>query len=463
MQALHLNGTVRQGGRFCLVVLALALGGCSMKAQTQRYEDLIEEFDRAGKHALPPPSEGDLSIDTAAEMERGWLVRAVLDQNPSVEAARQAWRMTLARYPQAATLDDPRFGYGLAPASIATDDARFGQVLDISQRVPFPGKLALQGAVALAEAEAAREDYEALRQNLAMIASLLFDEFYLTDRSLEINTEHASLLRALKESAEIQYEAGRASLQDPLQAEVELAHLDHERILLESRRNIVIAQLNALLHRTQSVPLPPPPARLNPPVIPSMIDDESADEDALERPEIQASEARIRAAEATADLAHRQYYPDFGFSGRYNSMWATPEHRFMVGVSLNIPIRFRRREAAVEQARARLQNAMLDHDSRLDEARSEIEQSRLRLIEVLHVVSLHEERLLPSSRDQVAAARVGFTSGRNSFLTVIEAERSLRTIELQSEQAIASAHQRLAELERALGRMPVIDRQENMP
>ena len=56
--------------------------------------------------------------------------------------------------------------------------------------------------------------------------------------------------------------------------------------------------------------------------------------------------------------------------------------------------------------------------------------------------------------DQVDAARSGFETGRNSFLTLIDAERNLRNVELGYEEALANLGRRRAELDRALGRIP---------
>jgi outer membrane protein TolC len=70
------------------------------------------------------------------------------------------------------------------------------------------------------------------------------------------------------------------------------------------------------------------------------------------------------------------------------------------------------------------------------------------------VERLYRNRILPAARDQIAAARAGFETGANSMLSLIDAERSLRSAELNYHQALADANSRRAELDRALGRMP---------
>ena len=385
-------------------------------------------------------------------LDRTALVTAVLDRNPSLEAARHGWRAAAEREVQAAALEDPRISTSIAPLSIGGD--RFGARIEGSQMLPYPGKRRLRGAVARAEAEATRSDFEAVRLELATMASLLFDENYRVARALVINEEHQELLAILKESAEAQYVVGRASLQDPLQAEVELAHLMHRAIVLGTERDVVRAQINELLHRAPDAPLPPPPASLAPPDIPPSSAE--LQERALEnRPVIEAAAARIRARESATDLARLDFYPDFHVMGSYNSMWMSTEHQWMAGVAIELPLQREKRRAAAREAEARVAEARSQQQRIEDQVRTEVDEAYRTVIEAQHVVAIHRDRLIPAARDQVQAARAGFETGRNSFLAVIDAERNLRTVELQLVDAIAALHQRLARLERATGRMPV--------
>ncbi len=419
---------------------------------------------RAASRSLGPlPSssiEEHLAFERLAQLDRISLIREVLTRNPSVEAARQAWRAALAEHPQATALPDPALEYSTAPLTIRSDDVTYGQIVGLSQRFPWPGKLALKGKVATAEAEAARHDYEATRQSLALIASILFDQYRAVVRSLELNEEHRGLALDIKAAAEAQYEAGRASQQAPLQAEVEHSHVLHRGVVLRSRRAVIIAQLNGLLHRSPEQPLPPPAPWIEPPEL-VLEASEALQEQALQNsPELLSSEARVRARESAVDLAKREYYPDFAVKGSYNSLWAARDNRWMVGLSLNIPIQFGARNAATSQAKARLASARARLAASDDAIRVEAERARQHLIEARDVVRLYDERLLPAVRAQIEAALIGYETGRNGFQALIDAERSLRTLETEHQDAIATFGQRHAELERALGGIPGLPRQE---
>lgn len=351
--------------------------------------------------------------------------------------------------------------YSVAPLSIVGTE-RFGQVVELSQQLPFPGKRGLRGDMALAEAAAMREDMEELRLRLALMASTLFDDLFIVQRSLAINEEHLRLLEQLKKSAEAQYVAGRASQQDPLQAEVELSEVLRERVMLESERERLRAELNGLLHRPPLARLPPPPDSLAmPPGDPGP--GEALQEEALrQRPELEGLRARLGGGEAAVRLAQREYYPDFRVMGSYNSMWMETPHQFMAGVSINVPLDFGKRKAAVQEAEAKLARLRTEEKHLINDIRVQVEQACARVVEARRVVDLFRERILPAARDQVAAARAGFESGKNSFQVLIDAQRNLRSVELRSQIALADVQRRQAELDRAIGRIPGLPREEGV-
>ncbi|HKA14549.1 MAG TPA: TolC family protein [Myxococcota bacterium] len=436
-----------------LLLLAYAISGCA-STSSNRYRTLQEDWQRAGADASPAGAGDEDPFPGAAELARGALVQQVLERNPTARAARYAWRAALARYPQATSLDDPMLGGSIAPGSFGAHGVDEGYRIELSQALPFPGKLALRGQAALGEAEAAARDFAAVRLRLALMASLLYDDYYVAARSVEVNAEHVALLESFQRIAAARYEAGQAAQQDPIQAEVELTHALHDRAVLEATRRIAAEQINALLHRRSSAPLPPPPARA------AAADAGAQDPEPLvaqalaERPELAAATARVAAEQARADLARREYWPDFTVSGGYDRFWDERELRPSVGLAMNVPLALGRRSAAVEEADARLEQARSERDALEDEVRLDVERGAERYAETRHVLHLIADRQLPASRDQVEAARAGFESGRNSFLALIDAQRNLRSVELSYEQALADVSRRRAELDRALGRIP---------
>jgi outer membrane protein TolC len=135
----------------------------------------------------------------------------------------------------------------------------------------------------------------------------------------------------------------------------------------------------------------------------------------------------------------------------------------MVGIGLNLPIQTGRRAALADEARAARAQFESDAARMTDAARTQVFVARRQLEESKHVLGLLEQRLLPVARDRVDAARAGFIAAQNPFMAVIEAERSLRGVELDYQVARADYHKRRAALDRALGRIPGLDWKDAEP
>ncbi len=393
---------------------------------------------------------------------RSVYVRAVLNRNRSIESARQAWRGAIARVRQSGAFEDPMVTLEVAPLSIGSSSAPLGWTGMVSQRLPWPGKLSLEETVSKAEADAARCDYEAARRELALTASLLYDAYFVAVRSLEINAHHVELMRSMHAAAIAQFEAGRGSAQDPLQAEFELTHMEHDTVILASQRDVTVAQMNELLHRDPELPLPPPPKDLPTPTAPEVAAPGRMENEAVDhRPDIAGARQHARAEEARGERAARESYPDLTVSTSYNSMWDMPEHRWMVGLSFNLPVQLGRRRGAVDEANAMRAQYEAEAARMSDMARTQVVVALKQLEEATHVLHIFEERLLPIARQQVDAARASFISSGVPFVSVIDAEKNLRGVELDQQMAQADYDRRRGELDRALGRMPGLDGKED--
>ncbi len=437
---------------------AIVLLGCATTG-TESYDSMRAEADR-GIADSRQQAEDDAALNGSV-LDRSAYVRAVLRRSRSIESARQAWRGAIARVRQSGTIEDPTVTLEVAPLSVGSSSARLGWSGMVSQRLPWPGKISLEETVSKAEADAQRCDYEAARRELALTASLLFDDYFVAVRSIEINAYHVELMRSMHAAAIVQFEAGRASAQDPLQAEFELTHMEHDTVILASRRDVTVAQMNELLHRDPELPLPAPPKDLPLPPAAAGAAPRLESEAVDHRPDIAGARQHARAEEARGERAGRESYPDVTVSTSYNSMWDAPEHRWMVGLSFNLPVQLGRRRGAVDEANAMRAQYEAEAARMSDAARTQVVVVLKRLEEANHVLHIFEERLLPIARQQVDAARAAFISSHSPFVSVIDAEKNLRGVELDQEMAEADYDRRRAELDRALGRIPGLDGKED--
>lgn len=378
-----------------------------------------------------------------------WLVPAVQTRNPSLEVATAAWRAAAEQYPQVVSLDDPMFGFLVSPGGLGVDNGG-GYMLELSQKLPWPGKRQLRGERAAATAEAEQGDIGETRLRLAEAAKTAFYEYYLAYRLLEVNDKTTELMTEFRRIAKSRYEANQAMAQDVLQAELELAELQRRRAEVLQDRGVSVARINTLLHLAPTCPLPPPPKEIS-------LAHQLPDSDALlklavsSRPELLAQGARIRAEEAGLALACKEYHPDLEVVSRYDATMEDERMRPMVGMNLNIPIRHERRNAAVRESQWRIQQQRAEYQRRVDEVQFDVQAARERVAQGHEIVGFYTKRILPAADEAFEAARVNYQTGRIDFLRLLEAERQYHNQRERYYQAIAQYFRRLAELERAVG------------
>ncbi len=450
--------------RTCFALAALAAGGSGCASTSRAADSPLTVPGSSRSSSFEPGFRGtsDRAV-RAPVLERAAFVRAVLELNPTLGAARHGFRAALARVRETSTFDDPTLDMSVAPLSIAPSGAPFGFEVGVSQKLRWFGKRGLEREAAQAEAAAANSDYEAVKRELALSALLLYDDYFVAARSLEINEEHVALLHAMHESAVAAFASGRGSAGDALMAEAELTHMEHDAMVLTTEREVTVAQMNELLHRAPELPLPPPPKALGLPAEPDSSTSESTALAVARRPDVAAAEQRARAEEVRAERAEREAYPDITLSTSYNSMWDMPQHRWMVAVGLDLPLQTERRAAAADEARAMRARFLNEAARKTDAARTRAFVASRQLDEAKHVIELFERRLLPVAREEVEAARASFATGRSPFNSVIEAERNLRGVELEYQMKRAEYVRRRAELDHALGRIPGLDWKEARP
>jgi outer membrane protein TolC len=384
-----------------------------------------------------------------AELPVEQLVAEVEARNPSLQAATAAWRAAAERYPQAVSLDDPMFSWMLTPSSGLGAMEGGGWMVQASQKVPWPGKRALRGSAASAEADAMQGDIGDARLRLAEAARTAFYEYYLAARQIEVNTSTRRLLQQFRDIARNKYQAGQATEQDVLQADVELAGLESRHTELIRDAQVAAARINTLLHREAHHPLPPPPATV---AIPDSLPAAEALQQAAvqSRPDLFALQARVHTEEANVALACKEYYPDLSLVARYDAFM--PENmRSEVGMDLNIPLRYARRSAAVREAEDRVAQRRAEYQDRLDQVRYEVQSGLDRATQSGRVVHLYDDKILPAAQRSLDSAVANYTSGKLDFLRLLDAERQLYSQREMYYQAIAEYHRRLAELERAVG------------
>lgn len=386
------------------------------------------------------------------ELSEADLVTQVLNRNPTLAQATAAWQAAAARYPQVTSLDDPMLAGAVGPASLGSNEVDFAYRVEVSQKLPYPGKRALKGQAARAEAVAAFNDVGEASLQLVESAKNAFYEYFLADRALAVNAENHRRLTEARQTAESLARTGKAPLQDVRQADVEIGRQKERELSLRRMRTVAVARINTLMHLPPDSPLPQPPVALT--IDRGLPDVQDMRALALaRRPDVQALAARVEADEAAVQLALREYRPDFEVMAAYDAFWQPAEKdlRPQLAVRMNLPVRHGRRQAAVAEAQARRAQRGAEFDKLTDQVNFQVQEAHAQVSESIEVVRLYEGTILPAAEANVKEAVAAYATGRVPFLSLVEAQRNLIGLRDRYYEAHVDYFRRRAALERASG------------
>jgi outer membrane protein, heavy metal efflux system len=384
--------------------------------------------------------------------------------SPALAAAFNDWRAAVERIPQARSLPDPQLSFGYVVSQIDARRTPRGENYRLSQMFPWFGTLRLRGDIASEEALAAERQFEAERWNLFHRVSHSYYEYYFLERSIDIVRSNLELARHLEGVARARFRADGAQ-QDVLRAQVELGRMDDRLRNVEDLRGPVRAALNAALGRPAQAQLPPPPPtdelRIEP--IPALERD--AEWIALARetsPELQALRHRLAGRQDRIDLARRDRFPDVMLGVEYGRnadarmamMDGGGTDMLMGMVSINVPIWFRKYSAAIHEAEALHESSRRQLENRELQLESELKRALYAFRDAERKVDLYAHTLLPLTRQSLRVTESSYRTGeaQGGFLDLVDSQRVLLEFELALERARTDRFQRLAEIERLLGR-----------
>ncbi len=380
------------------------------------------------------------------------LIQEALARNPEIIAARQQWEAASQRIVQARALDDPTVSvqWWNFPQSFNLGQAG-NTIIGLSQKFPFPGKLGLKEEVATRSAEITEQALRGKERDLIARVKRAYYELFLAHKAIQIHHEQLDLLRQFLANATAKFRTGKGTQVDVLKAQVELSKIHQQLPVLEQRRDTAQSRVNTLLSRDPRFPLGSP----------HMPRDVRFDKDLDElyqiaveaRPELKAAGMAIHRNEQAYQLAQRQYYPDFNVAfQRFENFQR--DNGFGAVLAMNLPFAFWTKpkyDAAVQETAAGVAAAHAELQALEDLTRFQLRDLLAKVRASWEVARLYRTTVLPQAEESVQAARVGYRTGRSSFLDLIEADRALREFQLAYWQALVEQEARLAEIEQVVG------------
>lgn len=439
------------------VALAAMLAACATPGGSSSNAIPALELPAAGTAASPAVAAdwwkayADPQLDTLVEealKNNRDLARAIA----RIDESRASLRLAQAdRYPSInAGLSGARQRVSeTGPAPVGGIGNDFRATLNVAYEVDLWGRVAKGSAAAREELLATEYARETLRTALA--AQVV--QTYAALQSLDAQTElFGKAVAAQRDSVKLQkvrFDAGDLSELDLRQLEAELAANEGQLPKLDRARGEAERALAFVLGRSpkavieQNVPRGAHPAA----AIGSGVPEGLPSDLLLRRPDVQASEARLRAAGARVDAARAAYFPSISLtaaygreSGDFSKLMDAPSLIWSVVASLTQPIwNGGRIDAQNDAAKARRTQAELDYRDSVASAFKEARDALGAYTEAQATLQISQQRAQALDR-AAQLQKVRFDGGVASRLDLIEAER----FALTAQAANADARRALA-------------------
>src|SRR4249920_1300387 len=435
-----------------VVVTFVSLLAFTAEAQEQRSNRafVAEPIDKTIALAGEPQGQTALTLSE--------LVAQASEHNPEIHAAKRKVESARARAGQATYLEDPEVNFEAwgVPLNQPVNYLKANPLIfGVRQKLPFFGKLGLKGEMAGQEVRMVEEELRAKEQEVIAKVKSAYADYFMASKNVEIYKELLELIRYTTTTAEGLYQVGRAPQQDVIKALLERTELLNKLTWAEKELTTSQAKLNTLLSRPPSSPLGQPG---EPALAPVDLQFSNLEKLAVEqRPELRALESNINKSERAVELADRnRKYPDFMVGLQY---WfapdQSPKHMYAPMVTLTIPFSpwtKGKHEYEIEEALAERQAARANLAAVKNMTLFEVTEISAKVEAAMKSVSIYRDGLLPQAEQAFQAAVSAYQTGGVNFMTLLDAQRTIRDVRMGYYKALVDYEQSRADLERAVGK-----------
>jgi outer membrane protein TolC len=386
------------------------------------------------------------------------LVAYAYRKNPSIMSAKEAWKATVEKYRLASGYPDPQFSATYFPEPIETRLGPQDWKLDLSQVIPFPGKVSKAGEIVQVEARIAKFGLDKAVRDVTVSIHESFHEFAYIRKAKQVTGRNIQLLNHLRKIAETAYAGDRATFFDVVKAQAQTGQLRYDALLLDELEMTEQTRLNGLLDREPDAVFgrlqvePFQPLAYNIQEIYRLAEEHQE--------EIQIAKTQVEKAETKIDLARYQNLPDFKVGVTYSAIGKPDvenppsdegQDAYGVQFGLTLPLWFGKNESRVGRALAEKEQAKALKTLRINETQTRIRELFFRLENARRIMELYGKELLPQAAKSMEIAETWFRQGESSFSDFIETQAIWYNFQLAYARAQADYGKYLARLRGLVG------------
>lgn len=403
------------------------------------------------QQAHSPPDRSSLEQRDAATLET--LISEAWTNNPEVRWFEAAVVGARGELITARTWDNPAMSF--APGAVRTEESGspsrtgFHGDFGVSQTILFPGKRALQRAVAEKKVESRQLALAAFRTQLAIQGHRLFYRLLAARQMAALRERHLKLAQSFLAAASKKVAGGFAPDFEQTKAEVEVAA--GLRSLREAQAEEAVARtaLNSLVGRKLDAMVIIVGEFSESPFVP---DESMLLNHALARnPSLKILAAEVERTGLSLALTRKSRLPDFtvGPSVEYRE----GEQIYGLGISMPLPF-WDKKSGAIATATAEQERALAELEMLRRDIVREVSSAAHLLAAARELLAIYTPAFRGKLKSALDSASQNYAEGRTSLLIFLETERTYYDTEAAYYETLQRLYDAQAALEAGLG-MPL--------
>lgn len=379
------------------------------------------------------------------------LVAEALRSNREILAAQKRYEAARQRPDQASALPDPMVSLGYQSNGKPWPGAGLGTEVTsnigvmVAQEFPAPGKRKLRGEIAGKEADAEFQQYLSVRLSVVGRLKMAYHELHHARVSGTFVKRYQQILNNILEIASARYTVGRAMQQDIFKAQTQYTIFETQLLRFEQEAISKETEINALLNRKPGgyieVPEDMPAGELR-----FTLDDMVAHA-RQHAPMLAKDQAMIQRGELAANLARKNYYPDYTIAGGYFNQGSMAP-MWQMRLDLKIPAYFwRKQRAGVNEQQFMVSEARRNYEVTDLSIQARIKDDYTAAATARKLMDLYEKAVIPQAKLAFESSRASYESGSLDFLALFSNFQTVVEYELMYHEEMMRFHVALARLE----------------
>ncbi|NGP87695.1 TolC family protein [Fodinibius halophilus] len=383
-------------------------------------------------------------------------IQQALANNPRIEALFQQYYARLEQVPQVGALPDPEimFQYHINP--MRQSNPLTQTTVSAKQMFPWFGTLSKREEQVEKVAGIEWTTFEKARNEIVQKVKKRWYRLHELHHHLMIYRQNRDLLGQLERQVQRQYESGDVSHVDLLRIQIEQDNLETKIVNTEEELEVMKVQFNSLLNRPEETAIQVPDKIFTSKLKKS---EERLRQIIYDRnPELRGKELQEEAALVAEEQARLEGRPSFGLgltvmnkNYMYMPLMSGDRAGLTGSLTIRLPLSRSKYRAQRKEARIKARIAREEQQEVTNRLTAKAESLLQQYRDAERRIALHEERVIPKTRQALKIALSEYAGGRGNFEQIIQLQQQLLKYEMKLNTAYVEQNIATAKIEALTG------------